>query len=376
MPARPETETKIYHLTKSHAHVAICFLLLLVYKSALAGTETRHLVFYDRGTGSGAVGYINEDGKYVEVGATSKKLINATHLISSHNNVLWYRSSDGLACTIKLVGAIGRAWDTSDCKIPLGAGWTHVVSTAHNIVFYNSNSGLCKVGAFDEYGFFKWQRDVDIFPDAAGYSHVASTRSGVFFYDRGTGKHAVLKFDPDGVYEQTFLSSGSSQMAGYEEVLSSNDKSWIILSGRDSSSFEGFIDGAGGFSGQIAPSTAWGRGQPKIVLGQWIVVKATNSRNFRGLNFNATAEVCEVSPKGHIEVIKISGNHLGNTNLVSVGEHILSYENMTGNWSVEHLVATKKTYLGFAWTIDMNFARTQLGVNSFRPTWTNIIAVE
>ena len=138
------------------------------------------ILFYNSGTGSGAVAVPSGNASGVYNNLTTTKsfgsgafLKNWTHVVATGSNILFYNHRDGSAALGRLLpSSVGGASDfttqTSFAAGRFAPHWTHIVSAGNLLLFYNSASGDGAIGrvANDQFS------TIATMPLPRGYTHI------------------------------------------------------------------------------------------------------------------------------------------------------------------------------------------------------------
>ena len=165
------------------------------------------VLFYNRQTGDGAVGQVDEAGGFVTLQVFPDPASGNpafakgwTHAVAARGNlILFYNSQDGS-------GAVGQASedgsfvtlqvfpDPASGNPAFAEGWTHLTPSRDGLVlFYNDQNGDGAIGQVGDDGGFS---TLQVYPDpgagltafSAGWTHVVAAASGlILFYDKQTG---------------------------------------------------------------------------------------------------------------------------------------------------------------------------------------------
>jgi pimeloyl-ACP methyl ester carboxylesterase len=159
--------------------------------------ESSALFFYDS-KGRGTRSVLRANGAYQHVGVTEGLATDWTDIVAVKNeNLFYYRRTDGLAATARLLNDGSYRYVGSATNV--GAGWTHLASVGSQyLFFYNKSSGTAKIGQIDATGNYS-----QVGPALSGFStqwtHVAGVKNGgLFFLDADAGTSLTARVDSSG----------------------------------------------------------------------------------------------------------------------------------------------------------------------------------
>jgi hypothetical protein len=190
----------------------------------LGGTGTFYpygsLLFYDRASGAGAVGYIDLSGVFKQThywGAGSFGAWDSITQLGKGGATFFYRwnaaTNTGSAALVQFNAANGTSQTLQSWSSGFGR-WTSVVSDGYNTVFYNKDSGALVYGTFEgtDYHLKQYATTIATGYDLAAYGDVP------MFYNSLTGRTEWFSVS---TYTGAFSSLGVDvREAGFTHLVS------------------------------------------------------------------------------------------------------------------------------------------------------------
>jgi hypothetical protein len=156
------------------------------------------MFFYDSSSGSGATGFLDEQGAFTTLRRIEGLSLGWTHVVwaghaadFSYDLFLFYNANTGAGATGS-VDANGRF--TTLRPLTFSSGWTHIAADPYGdeLLFYNANTGDAATGFLDGSGQFNQQQTLDGFSTEWRYIGPADFWSNtLFFYNSDTGHAAI-----------------------------------------------------------------------------------------------------------------------------------------------------------------------------------------
>jgi hypothetical protein len=178
------------------ATLLFSLFVLLTCATTQAQDKTNYLLFV-RNDGTGAVGYLERNGIFVQTQTLTNLPQNLSRVVSTEEGIYFYRN-DGLYG----VGQIDRGGQLNALFSPPGSegtNFTHIINTGRHLLFVRNDGNVAVMfltrsgSTYASSGTF-----YSTGSGGRGWTHVVNTNDGLFFYRASDGAGAVGYLDPNG----------------------------------------------------------------------------------------------------------------------------------------------------------------------------------